>query len=287
MNLTGREWQVVVLTGGGSRRMGRDKATLDVAGASLLDRTLRGVPAEVAVVVAGPAVTVDRGGVRFVQEDPPGGGPVAGLDAALPLVTAPVVVVLATDLPLIGALPEALASGLVGEGPAVDADAVLAEDVSGRPQQLCAAYRTEALRRAIAEAGPAAGAAMRDVVARLQMSTVRVPAASPVGAVDPTWDIDTPEDVQRLAELLAQTRPDPKEDAMDTWVDALTNALELPSAVDTETVLDVARDVAHNVERPAAPVTTYLVGVAVGGGMDPAVAVERVRALVQGWSADS
>ena len=64
---------------------------------------------------------------------------------------------------------------------------------------------------------------------------------------------------------------------MDTWVDALTNALELPSAVDTETVLDVARDVAHNVERPAAPVTTYLVG----------VAVERVRELVRGWSADA
>jgi len=71
---------------------------------------------------------------------------------------------------------------------------------------------------------------------------------------------------------------------MDNWVDALTRALELPSAVDTETVLDVARDVAHNVERRAAPVTTYLVGVAVGRGMAPEVAVERVRELVQGWS---
>lgn len=71
---------------------------------------------------------------------------------------------------------------------------------------------------------------------------------------------------------------------MDNWVDALTRALELPSAVDTETVLDVARDVAHNVERRAAPVTTYLVGVAVGRGMAPEVVVERVRELVQGWS---
>ncbi|MCZ3387429.1 MAG: DUF6457 domain-containing protein [Actinomycetia bacterium] len=71
---------------------------------------------------------------------------------------------------------------------------------------------------------------------------------------------------------------------MDNWVDALTRALELPSAVDTETVLDVARDVAHNVERRAAPVPTYLVGVAVGRGMAPEVAVERVRELVQGWS---
>jgi hypothetical protein len=72
---------------------------------------------------------------------------------------------------------------------------------------------------------------------------------------------------------------------MDEFVKALTSALELPSAVDTDTMLDVARDVAHNVERRAAPVTTYLVGVAVGGGMEPAVAVERVRDLVQGWSA--
>ena len=72
---------------------------------------------------------------------------------------------------------------------------------------------------------------------------------------------------------------------MDSWVDALTRALELPAAVDTDTVLDVARDVAHNVERRAAPVTTYLVGVAVGRGMSSEVAVERVRELVQGWSA--
>lgn len=71
---------------------------------------------------------------------------------------------------------------------------------------------------------------------------------------------------------------------MDDWVEALTGALELPSAVDTETMLDVARDVAHNIERRAAPVTTYMVGEAVGRGMAPEVAVERVRELLQGWS---
>jgi hypothetical protein len=52
-------------------------------------------------------------------------------------------------------------------------------------------------------------------------------------------------------------------------------------------VLDVARDVAHNVERPAAPVSTYLVGVAVGRGMSPAVAAERTQELAKGWSAGS
>jgi len=208
------EWQVVVLTGGGSRRMGRDKATLHVAGASLLDRTLAGIPADVSVVVAGPRVAVDRPGVRFVQEDPPGGGPVAGLEAALSLVTEPVVVVLATDLPLVGGLPMSLATALSRHGGQENgSDAVLAEDASGRPQQLCAAYRTGALRRAIEETGPAAGGAMRDVVARLRVDTVNVLGArkgtggSP--EVDPTWDIDTPEDVQRLTEILDQIPPNP------------------------------------------------------------------------------
>jgi hypothetical protein len=74
---------------------------------------------------------------------------------------------------------------------------------------------------------------------------------------------------------------------MDEWIAALTAALELPSDVDVKSVLDVARDVAHNVERPAAPISTYLVGVAVGRGMAPAVAVERVQERAQGWSAGS
>lgn len=72
---------------------------------------------------------------------------------------------------------------------------------------------------------------------------------------------------------------------MDKWVEQLAAALELPAAVDVDTMLDVARDVAHNVERKATPVTTYLMGVAVGGGMPEEVVVERVRALVEGWSA--
>ncbi|MEO8106929.1 MAG: NTP transferase domain-containing protein [Actinomycetes bacterium] len=212
MNSAASQWQVVVLTGGGSRRMGRDKATLDVAGASLLDRTLAGVPADVNVVVAGPPVSVARDGVRFVQEVPPGGGPVAGLDAALTAVTAPVVVVLATDLPLIGTLPAALADALLrdtGRDPPVDG--VLATDASGHPQQLCAAYRSAALRDAIAAGGTAQGVAMHSVLARLRTSAISGHVCVELGtsdAPDPTWDIDTPDDVQRLTQLLDETSTD-------------------------------------------------------------------------------
>jgi uncharacterized protein DUF6457 len=48
-------------------------------------------------------------------------------------------------------------------------------------------------------------------------------------------------------------------------------------------VLDLARDVAHGVERPAAPVSAFLLGLAVGSGQPLAVAVERLRALAVSW----
>ncbi|MCZ3388492.1 MAG: molybdenum cofactor guanylyltransferase [Actinomycetia bacterium] len=206
-------WAVVVLTGGGSRRMGQDKATLDVAGVTLLDRTLAGLPVDVDVIVAGPPVSVARSGVRFVQEDPPGGGPVAGIDAALAAVTAPVAVILATDLPLVGTLPTQLVHALLDTDDGAPApDAVLAVDASGRAQQLCGAYRTAALRRAIDEGGPVSGAAMRSVVERLNTSTLSVIAVREArGAtveVDPTWDIDTPEDLHALNDLFGERATD-------------------------------------------------------------------------------
>jgi Domain of unknown function (DUF6457) len=45
------------------------------------------------------------------------------------------------------------------------------------------------------------------------------------------------------------------------------------------TVLDLARDAAHRVERPAAPLTTFLVGVAVGRGQALDAAAETVTTL--------
>jgi len=57
---------------------------------------------------------------------------------------------------------------------------------------------------------------------------------------------------------------------LDEWLAALSVAIgtsDLPfDHADRRTLLEVARDSAHNVERVAAPLTTYLVGVAVGRG---------------------
>lgn len=71
---------------------------------------------------------------------------------------------------------------------------------------------------------------------------------------------------------------------MSEWLAAAGAELGLEIAeADVPLVLDLARDVAHNVLRPGAPVTAYLLGIAVGRGADPAEAAARVAALARDW----
>lgn len=73
---------------------------------------------------------------------------------------------------------------------------------------------------------------------------------------------------------------------LDAWVTALSEELELdPVDVDVQLLLDVARDAAHSVTRPAAPLTTFLVGYAAGrGGMTTAQASAKATALARRWT---
>jgi uncharacterized protein DUF6457 len=58
-----------------------------------------------------------------------------------------------------------------------------------------------------------------------------------------------------------------------------------PGSLDSTAVLDVTRDVAHGVARPAAPLTAFLLGVAVGRGQPLAEAAAKLTALAQAWEA--
>ena len=77
---------------------------------------------------------------------------------------------------------------------------------------------------------------------------------------------------------------------LDEWVAALAAELEVdPAVVDVRHLLDVARDAAHRVDRPAAPLTTFLVGYAAGlrGGGTDAVgsAADTAQRLATSWPA--
>ena len=70
-------------------------------------------------------------------------------------------------------------------------------------------------------------------------------------------------------------------EGLQRWLLETGDALGVdPDAVDVEMLLDLARDVAHGVARPAVPLTSFLVGYAVartGGGHDE---LERIVADV-------
>lgn len=71
---------------------------------------------------------------------------------------------------------------------------------------------------------------------------------------------------------------------LQEWTDAACAELGIdPAAAPARVVLDLARDVAHQIERPAAPLTAYLLGLAVGRGQQAEAAASRLRELAAGW----
>lgn len=70
---------------------------------------------------------------------------------------------------------------------------------------------------------------------------------------------------------------------MNDWIEAVKAELNIESEVDVDALLLVARDAAHLIQRPAAPITTYLVGMAVANGAAFSDAIAKVTALAKSW----
>lgn len=74
------------------------------------------------------------------------------------------------------------------------------------------------------------------------------------------------------------------------WLELVSRELGIDVEIELGALLDTARDVAHNVERKATPLTTFLLGVAVGrsrGESDLPRLCERVSALALRWGQDA
>jgi hypothetical protein len=75
---------------------------------------------------------------------------------------------------------------------------------------------------------------------------------------------------------------------LDAWVIAAAGEAGIdPADVPVKTVLDLARDVAHGVVRPGAPVTAYLLGLAAGRGADPSELADKLSDLALDWPSDT
>ncbi len=67
------------------------------------------------------------------------------------------------------------------------------------------------------------------------------------------------------------------------WLDAVAAELGVEAVDDEDALLDIARVVAHSVERKATPLTTFLIGVAAGRGADAGELCDRVSAMAAVW----
>lgn len=168
-SVPGSPWTAIVLAGGRSSRFGSDKTQATLAGRTLLDRVVDALPPDVPVIVAGPNPPSARPSVSLAVEEVPFGGPVAGLAAALPLVTTDLVGVIAADMPFGTPALVTLVDHLTASPDSVEA--VVSVDAEGRMQQLLGAYRTDALIRAVNALGDPMNRAMREVIAGLEHQT--------------------------------------------------------------------------------------------------------------------
>ncbi|MEN3537275.1 DUF6457 domain-containing protein [Microbispora sp. ZYX-F-249] len=72
---------------------------------------------------------------------------------------------------------------------------------------------------------------------------------------------------------------------LEEWTALVCRELGIdPARVDRTAVLDLTRDVAHGVARPAAPLTAYLLGLAQGAGTAPPDAAERLSRMAKDWA---
>ena len=181
-----------VLCGGGSRRMGRDKALVVVDGRALAVRvadTLRAAGAAGVVAVGGDAAALAALGLAVVPDDEPGAGPLAGIVTALRHRPGPgdgVMFVAACDLvtPSPAAVRATVAA--LGAEPGRDLTVPVA---GGRRQWMHAAWR----HRAGAPLAAALAAGERAVHAAVAAAGLRVvELAVPAAAVA---DADTPGDL--------------------------------------------------------------------------------------------
>ncbi|MXX68275.1 MAG: molybdenum cofactor guanylyltransferase [Gemmatimonadales bacterium] len=216
--MSGPDRSLVIVAGGRSRRLGRDKPLVEIDGRTVLSRILeatahvedtvlaaREVPPfrralaaegwESVAESAGPpgsaAFQSPEGRALVVVPDPvPDLGPLAGVASGLDAARGAICVVLAGDLPFVTPDLVDRLSGELANDPELDG---VVPRARGRPQPLCAAYRRGVGRLAarLLERSAASGApspSMMSFLDRLRVRTV------------------SPEQLKRLGDLEAMVR---------------------------------------------------------------------------------
>ena len=178
---------VVLLTGGKGTRMGGvSKAELTLNGYTFRNRILLALISVPQIIVVGPTFTAENPKISFTREQPIGGGPVAAISAAIPLVGHEFVGILSVDAPF--AVSPLLEMYRVMEQDSID-EALVATD-GNHESYLVSVYRRDALIRALSQLGKAENASMKSLLSHIEYGSVQFPRHQLI-------DVNTPEDLKR------------------------------------------------------------------------------------------
>lgn len=193
---------IAIMAGGGSRRMGRDKAEIEMGGRRWLERTV-----EIArltrcrVVVVGRAEVEGRSidGVDFIEDEVPSEGPLRGLATVLRY-TKSSVLALACDMPLLRV--EAIEWLLLRAGSLSGRYGVITRN-GGRMEPLFSIYASTVLT-SLDRLLDNGDRSMRSMLESLSFHHVDIPAS----LSDWLRNVNTPEELEALrAERPGATEP--------------------------------------------------------------------------------
>ena len=188
---------VIVLSGGTSRRFGRDKSQAKIAGKSLIALILESIPSEFKIVIVGDDPKIESSQYLCVREEPIGGGPLAGFKAGLDASESELVALIATDMPFASGLVLHLINSI-----RVHDDAVMYVDAKGFKQPLAAVYRSKSVKRALADMGQLDGKSMRELISHLMVHEIEMSHE----IAQALMDIDTAADLEQAIAFAAKVK---------------------------------------------------------------------------------
>jgi molybdopterin-guanine dinucleotide biosynthesis protein A len=230
----------IIVAGGKSQRLNFvDKLELKIQDETILNLVINDAPKK--TIVVGKQRNTQKE-VIWVEDLFPDTGPAAGVWSGLQKVESEYVLLLAGDQPFLGEYVSKLCENSQGDG-----CWLMTADKIGQPLASC--VRVSVLKNLLEES-KGVNASLRVLLGTMDLLAIEV-------SDDVVQDLDTWSDVAKVMRERGSMT--------DAWLKNIADKLKVDHEIlDIDKVLDLTREVAHNIERKAAPLTTFLLGYAAG-----------------------
>lgn len=234
----------IIIAGGKSIRMDSiNKFLLPLADRSLIDWV---IDSSVGKIFISSKLNFENKSVTSIVDEVSDGGPAVGVWSCLSYTNSDYVLILAADQPFVSEY----VSDLVNLATTHPVGAWI--DIAGEFQPLASCVKRKILENALKDS-KGVNVSMKELLKGLNLATLEISQAS-------VWDIDTWADYFYALGQLRKVGP-----MSADWVKVIAQKFKIDESIlDSEEILNLTREVAHNVERKAAPLTTFLLGVLAG-----------------------